>query len=72
MAASDTITAIYASALLDSNVCAPCLEWDGHQFDTLDQAEQQFPTGGNADCQGGPRCRCTLVAVHGESAPTVQ
>jgi hypothetical protein len=63
---------IYASALLDANACDVCVEWDGHEWDTLDEAEQQFPSGGNSGCLGGPRCRCTLVAQYAESEPTVQ
>lgn len=55
---------IYASALNDGNVCVPCAEWDGHEFASLAEAEAQFPTGGNVSCLGGPRCRCTLVAVY--------
>lgn len=56
-------TSIYASALLDTNVCQPCQGWDGTEFATLAEAEAQFPIGGNVDCAGGLRCRCVLVAT---------
>ena len=54
---------IYASALLDRNTCGPCMHWDGHQFDTVTAALEQFPAGGNRDCEGFDQCRCTIVAV---------
>lgn len=54
---------LYASALLDTNVCQPCQSWDGTEFATLAEAEAQFPIGGNVDCAGGLRCRCILVGV---------
>ncbi len=72
IAATDVITKVYASALLDSGTCASCLDDDGREFSGLMEAELQFPTGGNKDCQGGPRCRCTLVAIYDESEPTVR
>jgi hypothetical protein len=65
-------TRIVASALLDTNVCARCHADDGHEYDTLLAAETQFPVGGNKDCQGGLRCRCTLIAIYPEATPTVQ
>lgn len=52
----------FASSLLDKNVCQPCRDWDGQEFLTLAEAEQQFPIGGNVDCLGGLRCRCILIA----------
>lgn len=58
-------TSITASALLDSNVCRPCNDWDGHEFASLAEAEEVFPTGGNANCIAGLRCRCQLVATYG-------
>lgn len=56
-------TRIYASALLDANACGPCAAEDGEEFDTLEEAERDFPSGGYVGCEGGQRCRCTLVAV---------
>jgi len=63
-------SSLYISALLDENACEVCVEWDGTEFDTLEALEEQMPTGGNADCEGGPRCRCTGVAVYGEAEPS--
>lgn len=54
---------IYASALLDANTCGECIEWDGHVFDDLESATEQFPGGGNKGCEGRDRCRCVLVGV---------
>lgn len=54
---------VYASALLDTNTCGPCIEWDGHEFDDLGSARDQFPLVGNKDCEGRERCRCLLVGV---------
>lgn len=54
---------VYVSALLDTNTCGPCVDWDGHEFDSLADSEEQFPSGGNKDCEGGDRCRCIRVGV---------
>jgi hypothetical protein len=64
-------TRFFGSALLDVNVCDPCREDDGREFDSLLEAELTYPVGGNKDCQGGVRCRCTIVATYPESAPSV-
>lgn len=61
---------IYASELLDANTCGPCQSKDGHKYDTIDDAHKDYPTGGYSECQGGPRCRGTLVAVYDEATPT--
>lgn len=52
-----------ASEILDRNVCGPCRQVDGTQFDTLADATEQYPSGGFRDCLGGIRCRGTIVAV---------
>jgi hypothetical protein len=54
---------LYGSALLDTNTCDACAQWDGEDFETVEDLEAQFPAG-NKDCYGGPRCRCTGVAVY--------
>lgn len=61
---------IYASELLDNNTCGPCANTDGREYTSLAVAEADYPTGGNAECAGGPRCRGTLVAVYDESEAT--
>jgi hypothetical protein len=58
------VTGWYASELLDSSTCGPCSLIDGREFDSLDDALVEYPTGGYRACEGGPRCRGTLVAIH--------
>lgn len=55
---------LYASELLDENACEECVAIDGTEYETLEAAEADYPTGGYCECLGGPRCRGTLVAVH--------
>jgi hypothetical protein len=57
---------IYASELLDANTCEECVALDGNQYESVADAEQDYPSGGYKDCLGGPRCRGTLVAVYPE------
>lgn len=60
--------ALYASELMDKNTCDPCREvngmWlgntDGHDFEMLDMT---YPAGQFVGCDGGPRCRGTVVGV---------
>jgi uncharacterized protein DUF935 len=62
---------LYASELLDENACEECTAVDGTEYESLEDAEADYPTGGFKDCEGGPRCRGTLVAVHtDEAAPS--
>jgi hypothetical protein len=62
---------LYASELLDENACEECTAIDGTEYESLEAAEADYPTGGYAECLGGPRCRGTLVAVHtDEAAPS--
>lgn len=58
---------LYASEILDSNTCGPCFAEDGKEFDTLDAARGEYSSGGYDNCEGGPRCRGTIVAVYGEA-----
>ena len=53
----------FASEILDRNTCDPCQQIDGEQLGTLEDAEAAYPTGGYIDCEGGMRCRGTVVAV---------
>lgn len=64
---------VYASELLDSNTCPPCSHVDGRDYPTLEEALADYPgNGGYASCDGGQRCRGTLVVVWAtEAAPTV-
>lgn len=56
----------YASELLDSNTCDPCAAIDGREYESLEEAMRDYPSGGFTDCDGGPRCRGTVVAVFDE------
>lgn len=60
---------IYSSELLDENTCTECANEDGTEFENVDAAEADYPGGGYADCEGGERCRGTLVAVYNEEEP---
>jgi len=64
--------AIYASELLDTNTCTNCTAKDGTEYQELADAEKDYPTGGYTECEGGPRCRGTLVAIYPEAAPTLE
>jgi hypothetical protein len=55
---------IYASEILDQNVCSACNGIDGTEWSTLAEAEVAYPIGGYVECEGGLRCRGTLVAVY--------
>ena len=53
----------YASELLDAATCDDCAEIDGTEFDSIAEARLAYPSGGYVNCQGGPRCRGTVVVV---------
>ena len=57
-----------ASELLDGNTCDPCSDVDGTFYASLEEAEVDYPSGPYVDCDGGSRCRGTLVAIWEESA----
>lgn len=65
-------SSIYSSELLDTNTCQNCTAKDGTAYLTLEDAEKDYPTGGYSECEGGPRCRGTLVATYGEAVPTLE
>lgn len=62
-----------ASEALDKNTCRNCIAIDGTEFSTLRDAREAYPQGGYAQCQGGGRCRGTMIAVwgRGETASAV-
>jgi hypothetical protein len=63
----------YASELMDGHQCQRCKEVDNKEYDSLEAATADYPSGGYHKCQGGARCRGTLVAVYeSESEPSVQ
>lgn len=61
--------AVYASEQLDKSTCKPCREvhgrWLGNisNMTMIDQTYPQGAYGGYRDCQGGSRCRGTVVGV---------
>lgn len=57
----------YASELNDTNTCEPCDHEDGDKFATLAEARRDYPAGGFVGCEGGNRCRGTVVAVYAET-----
>jgi hypothetical protein len=57
------IREIYASELLDANTCGPCSAVDGTQYESLEDAMSDYPTGGFLGCEGQEACRGTLVAI---------
>lgn len=63
----------YASELLDRHTCEPCGHIDGHAYAQLADAWDDYPHGGPYHaCEGGLRCRGTVVCVYQvESAPSV-
>lgn len=68
------IKEIYASEILDGNTCVPCSAVDGARYLSVDEARVDYREGGGfRQCEGGLRCRGTLVFVHAsESEPTLQ
>ncbi|MDG4535318.1 phage portal protein [Streptomyces sp. AV19] len=55
--------AVYeATEVLDANTCGPCADIDGVQFETLAAARAAYGAGPYRQCEGGIRCRGTVVA----------
>jgi 2'-5' RNA ligase len=52
-----------ATEILDRNSCKPCRDIDGTRYTTLPDAREAYPSGGYTRCQGGARCRGTIVTV---------
>lgn len=57
-------SSIHASELLDKNTCSPCAQIDATEYKTMREAEADYPTGGYIECEGGGKCRGTLVGVY--------
>lgn len=62
--AANNPTTVYASEILDANTCTECASIDGTEWATVADAEGDYPIGGYVNCQGGLRCRGTLVSVY--------
>lgn len=41
--------------------CHACEAVDGREYDSLAEGREDYPLGGFARCDGGPRCRGTLI-----------
>jgi hypothetical protein len=54
---------MYSSELLDANTCGPCMDIDGTEL-TEEDAFALYAGGGYIDCEGGGRCRGTVVATY--------
>lgn len=57
----------YGSELLDANTCSACAAVDGKDYDSLQSAMEEYPTGGYELCEGGERCRGTIVLTFEEA-----
>jgi hypothetical protein len=51
-----------ATEILDANTCAPCAGIDGHEYDGLGAANEDYGNGGYLGCLGELRCRGTVIA----------
>lgn len=61
--------AVYASEILDRNTCTQCNAIDGSEYPSVEAGEAAGYAGGGGytSCEGGLRCRGTLVAVYTSS-----
>jgi hypothetical protein len=60
-------THAFASEILDENTCGPCQEIDGKDYKTMTEARADYPqSGGYYACEGGARCRGTLIFLYEE------
>lgn len=61
--------AVYASEVNDSHTCPPCRAIDGKWLGNANDegvsrsVRDAYPSSGYVGCQGGPRCRGTIVAI---------
>ncbi|WP_326646067.1 phage portal protein [Streptosporangium sp. NBC_01755] len=56
-----------ASEIRDDATCEFCEKADGRRYDTLPEAQAQYPNGGYWACKGGIRCRGTVEPRWDES-----
>jgi hypothetical protein len=68
MATAEVPVRFYASEVRDANTCETCMEIDGHEFASQDEADASYPTGGYIDCLGRYRCRGIVIAVYGDDS----
>lgn len=61
---SAPVGAYYGDEQLDSNTCKECRQVNGKWLgNTADEAEFLYPNGGYRHCEGGARCRGTVVVT---------
>ncbi|HEX6970222.1 MAG TPA: hypothetical protein VF174_15615 [Micromonosporaceae bacterium] len=69
-ALSGPVAALYASEQMDGRTCGPCQQVDGKWLgntddpDTPARVQEVYPNGGYRYCEGGTRCRGTIVSVY--------
>jgi len=54
----------FASEVLDKNTCKKCRDIDGHEFESKQEAGDQYASGGYTECLGRLRCRGIVVTVY--------
>lgn len=52
-----------ASEVMDAATCGPCSSIDGTTFDSLEEADAAYASGGYSECEGGLRCRGIVVTT---------
>ena len=52
-----------ACEVMDTNTCTPCADIEGTVFADLPAAEAAYGAGAYRECEGGDRCRGTVVAI---------
>lgn len=60
---------VFASELLDRNTCGPCSLVDGRSYPDLAAARIDYAFGTYVHCEGGSRCRGTLVFIWPSEVP---
>jgi HK97 family phage portal protein len=61
--AAAPVATYFASEQLDGNTCAPCRKVEGTRYETIAESKEDYPVGGYRKCEGGSRCRGTVVAI---------
>lgn len=59
----------HSSELLDRSTCSPCADVDGKEYASWADALADYPLGQYRLCEGGTRCRGTLVMVSARENP---
>lgn len=54
----------YASELLDGATCRRCAAVDGKKYESLEEATNEYQFGYYGACQGGGRCRGSLLFIY--------